>query len=62
MNFNLDEAIRILERTPRSLEGLLAGLSNGWLVTNEGEGTWNVFEVIDHLIESDRTNIPHSVK
>ncbi|WP_226658954.1 DinB family protein [Pseudalkalibacillus hwajinpoensis] len=56
MNFNLAEAIQILERTPRSLEELLTGLSNGWLTTNEGEGTWNAFEVIDHLIESERTN------
>ena len=56
MNFNLPEAIQILERTPQSLEGLLGGLSNSWLTTNEGEGTWNVSEVIDHLIESERTN------
>lgn len=56
MNFNLNEAIQILERTPRSLEGLLAGLSTGWLATNEGEGTWTVFEVIDHLIECERIN------
>ncbi len=56
MNFNLAEAIEILERTPRSLEGLLTGLSNSWLTTNEGDGTWTVSEVIDHLIESERTN------
>ncbi len=56
MNFNLAEAIEILERTPRSLEGLLTGLSNSWLTTNEGDGTWTVSEVIDHLIESERPN------
>ncbi|TKD72262.1 DinB family protein [Pseudalkalibacillus hwajinpoensis] len=56
MNFNLNEAIEVLERTPKTLEGLLNGLSDGWLQTNEGEGTWNVSEVVDHLIEGEKTN------
>ncbi|MDP4549624.1 DinB family protein [Alkalihalobacillus macyae] len=56
MNFNLNEAIEVLERTPQTLEGFLTGLSDGWLQTNEGEGTWNVSEVVDHLIEGEKTN------
>ncbi|MFF2876981.1 DinB family protein [Gottfriedia sp. NPDC057991] len=56
MNFNLKEAIEVLERTPKSLESLLSGLSESWLSSNEGEGTWNVSEVIDHLIECEKTN------
>mgnify|MGYP001229631307 CR=1 FL=1 len=56
MNFNLNEAIEVLESTPRSLEQLLSGLSSGWLQCTEGEGTWNAAEVIDHLIEAERTN------
>ncbi|WP_314588237.1 DinB family protein [Paenibacillus terrigena] len=56
MNFNLIEAIEVLERTPRTLDSFLSGLSDGWLQCNEGEGTWNVSEVIDHLIEGERVN------
>ncbi|KQL40196.1 hypothetical protein AN960_06885 [Bacillus sp. FJAT-25509] len=56
MNFNLKEAIEVLERTPKSLESLLSGLSESWLSSNEGEGTWNASEVIDHLIECEKTN------
>ncbi|WP_088105766.1 DinB family protein [Halalkalibacter urbisdiaboli] len=56
MNFNMKEAIEILERTPQTLESFLIGLSVGWLQTNEGEGTWNVSEVIDHLIEGEIHN------
>ncbi|UJF36055.1 DinB family protein [Paenibacillus hexagrammi] len=56
MNFKLDEAIEILERVPQSLALLLSGLSVGWLQSNEGKGTWNAEEVIDHLIEADKTN------
>ncbi|WP_129708225.1 DinB family protein [Priestia megaterium] len=56
MNFNLKEAIEILEHTPQTLEKLLSGLSAGWLQCNEGEGTWNTSEVIEHLIEAEKNN------
>lgn len=56
MNFNMKEAIEILERTPQTLEYFLSGLSSRWLQCNEGEGTWNVSEVVDHLIEGEKHN------
>ncbi|WP_445487608.1 DinB family protein [Niallia sp. 03133] len=56
MNVNLEEAIEILERTPQTLKQFLSGLSDGWLQCNEGEGTWNAAEVIDHLIEGEKNN------
>ncbi|MGP4081092.1 DinB family protein [Pseudalkalibacillus sp. R45] len=56
MNFNLQEAIEILERTPQTLEHFLTGLSDGWLQCNEGEGTWNASQVVDHLIEGEKNN------
>ena len=56
MNFNLREAIEVLERTPLSVESLLSGLSEGWLQGNEGEDTWNAVQVVDHLIEGERSN------
>jgi len=55
MNFQLEEAIEMLERTPQTLENFLSGLSDVWLESNEGEGTWNVYEVIGHLIEIEKT-------
>lgn len=51
MNFNMKEAIEVLERTPQTVEFFLSGISDKWLNCNEGEGTWNVTEVIEHLIE-----------
>lgn len=56
MNFKLDEALEILERTPMTLESLLFGLSAGWLQVNEGERTWNASEVVEHLIEAEKTD------
>jgi uncharacterized damage-inducible protein DinB len=56
MNIKLDEAVQVLERTPRSLAIFLGGLAPPWLQCNEGEGTWNVSEVIEHLIEAEKYN------
>ncbi|MBM7551977.1 DinB family protein [Thalassobacillus pellis] len=56
MRFEMREAIKILERTPVSVRNLLSGLPDGWLKSNEGEGTWNASQVIDHLIEGEKVN------
>jgi DinB superfamily len=56
VNFELNEAIEILDRTPETLEGLLSGLSAGWLECDEGEDTWNADEVVGHLIEGEKYN------
>ncbi|KGP73587.1 DinB family protein [Pontibacillus yanchengensis] len=56
MNFNLKEAFEILERTPQTLESFLTGLSDNWLECNEGEETWNPAQVVDHLIECEKSN------
>lgn len=56
MNFELSEAIEILERTPQTLTVFLTGVSDGWLQCNEGEGTWTVSEVVDHLVEAETSN------
>lgn len=62
MNFRLEEAIEVLERTPKALALFLGGLSDGWLQVDEGEGTWTPSQVVDHLIEAERTNwIPRLV-
>ena len=56
MNFNWNEALELLERTPNTLEHLVIGLSDGWLQSNEGENTWTVKEVVDHLVQCEKTN------
>jgi uncharacterized damage-inducible protein DinB len=54
--FQLDDAVAVLERTPASLSSLLAGLPEGWIRANEGEGTWSPYDVIGHLIHGERTD------
>ncbi|NEU31753.1 DinB family protein [bacterium LRH843] len=56
MNLKMKEAIEILKRTPETLDYFSSGLSEKWLYCNEGEGTWNAAEVIEHLVEGEKYN------
>jgi uncharacterized damage-inducible protein DinB len=52
----IDEAIPILERTPRVLRALLEGLPEPWITANEGAGTWSPFNVVGHLIDGEESD------
>src|SRR3989442_15216656 len=54
--FNLDDAVMILERTPSTLSALLMGLPDTWAGATEGAGTWSPYDVIGHLIHGERTD------
>jgi len=54
--FNLDDAIAILSRTPASLAALLEGLPDTWISATEGAETWSPYDVIGHLIHGERTD------
>lgn len=56
MKFNLSKSIEILERTPSVLLAMLSGISDDWIFNNEGDKSWNVCEVIVHLIQAEKTN------
>jgi DinB superfamily len=52
----VERTVALISRTPSALNALLRGLPDEWTLHNEGAGTWNVPEVIGHLIEGDRAN------
>ena len=54
--FVLGEAIEILARTPATLDALLRGLPEAWIVANEGGETWSAFDVVGHLIHGEQTD------
>jgi hypothetical protein len=56
MEFNLQQTIALLSRTPAALNTLLRDLPEAWTLCNEGEKTWGVFEVVAHLIYGERTD------
>ena len=56
MNFDLDEAVGVLERTPAVLQALLGGLGDGWVRGTEGADTFSPFDVVGHLIDGEETD------
>jgi len=55
MEFQLKHAVEILKQTPETLRSLLGGLSDPWILTNEGPGTWSPYDVVGHLIHGEET-------
>ena len=55
-SFVMEEAVAILARTPATLDAMLRGLPEGWIVAREGGETWSPFDVIGHLIHGERTD------
>jgi hypothetical protein len=56
MKFQIEDAIPLLERTPRTLRVMLEGLPPTWIENNEGDKTWSPFNVLGHLIHGERTD------
>jgi hypothetical protein len=56
MDFNLNQAIAVLARTPKALDALLRALPDGWVLSNEGDGSWSAFDIVGHLIVGERTD------
>lgn len=46
----------LLERTPGALDALLRGLPYVWTTQNEGGKSWNVYQVMEHLVHCERVN------
>jgi len=56
MNFELNRAMEILERTPKILRAYLKDLSSEWISENEGNDTWSPCDIVGHLIHGERTD------
>lgn len=56
MEFQLNEAVEILSRTPGTLNSLLRDLPKSWVVSNEGPDTWSAFDILGHLIHGEETD------
>lgn len=53
---DLPDALSMLARTPRSLDGLLAGLPPQWSHRTDGPGTWSAYDILGHLVEGESSN------
>ena len=55
-SFVIEEAVAVLARTPATLDALLRGLPDDWVMAHEGGDTWSPFDVMGHLIHGERTD------
>jgi uncharacterized damage-inducible protein DinB len=56
MSHDIQDTIALLSRTPVALNAFLRDLPETWTHRNEGENTWNVYDILGHLIHSELTN------
>ena len=55
MSDTMKQTVALLERTPRTLDALLRDLPDEWTRVNEGRNTWSPYDIVGHLIHSERT-------
>jgi hypothetical protein len=53
---SLAEAIAVLTRTPATLNAMLRGLPDLWVLSDEGKDTWSAHDIVGHLIVAERTD------
>ena len=56
MEHQLQNTVSLLTRFPTTLDVLLRGLPEMWILRNEGETTWSAFDVIGHLVHAERAD------
>jgi uncharacterized damage-inducible protein DinB len=56
MEFNLEHTITVLSNTPALVRRMLADMPEECIRGNEGEGTWNPFDVLGHFIHGETTD------
>lgn len=62
MKSDLEQSYEIIERTPAVLRSLLAGISDDWVMNNEGPETFSPYDVVGHLIHGEKTDWPDRIK
>jgi hypothetical protein len=56
MDFDLPTGIAVLERTPKTLGALLAGLPPAWTGATDGPDTWSPYDILGHLAHAERAD------
>ena len=56
MDYQIDQAVAILRRTPATLTALLRGLPEEWTKSTAGPNTWSAYDVVGHLLHGEETD------
>ena len=53
MEYQYEQAVAILRRTPATLTALLGGLPEAWTRSTEGPDTWSAYDIVGHLLHGE---------
>jgi len=56
MDFNLNQSIEILSRTPATLDALLRDAPDAWTLANNGGESWSAWAVVGHLLHGEEND------
>jgi uncharacterized damage-inducible protein DinB len=56
LEFQLDQAMTMLSRTPAVLDALLRGAPDDWTMNNNGGETWSPWATVGHILLNEETN------
>jgi len=56
MDYQIDQAVAILRRTPETLTALLRGLPEEWTKSAAGPDTWSAHDVVGHLLHAEEAD------
>jgi uncharacterized damage-inducible protein DinB len=56
MDYQSDQAVEILRRTPATLTARLRGLPEEWTKSTAGVGTWSAYDVLGHLLHAEEAD------
>lgn len=56
MDYQFEDTVAVLRRTPDVLRTLLVGLPEGWVRATEGSDTWSAYDVVGHLLHGETTD------
>jgi len=56
MNYQPEQAVEILRRTPLTLKALLSGLPDDWTRSTAGPGSWSAYDVVGHLLHGEQAD------
>ena len=53
MDYQQEQAVELLRRTPATLTALLRGLPDAWTRATEGTATWSAYDIVGHLLHGE---------
>lgn len=56
MDYQYEQAVEILRRTPATLTALLRGLPAAWTTCTEGPDTWSAYDIVGHLLHGEEAD------